>query len=188
MDLLVPDTSSGAASRGIESGGRGHRGEITIELMECGRGKGCAPHLEVPVKLSSCPMTCCLLACVSDGADKDLRGTRVAKPQEVIILLVFFLNWCHASVSARSLPCFICIDQPLMPHVCAADGYDVDYLRVPVTDEKAPKDNDFEELIRRLWSVPDDAGVIFNCQVCGGNACASCLLLPPRHVLALAVT
>lgn len=37
---------------------------------------------------------------------------------------------------------------------------------MPVTDEKAPKDNDFEELIKRLWAVPDDAGVIFNCQVC----------------------
>jgi len=47
----------------------------------------------------------------------------------------------------------------------SADGYDVDYLRVPVTDEKAPKDSDFEELIKRLWAVPDDAGVIFNCQV-----------------------
>ncbi len=30
----------------------------------------------------------------------------------------------------------------------AEDGYDVDYLRVPVTDEKAPKDHDFELLIQ----------------------------------------
>lgn len=29
----------------------------------------------------------------------------------------------------------------------AADGYDVDYLRVPVTDEKAPKPSDFQLLI-----------------------------------------
>uniref|UniRef100_A0A7S3QUH6 Tyrosine specific protein phosphatases domain-containing protein n=1 Tax=Dunaliella tertiolecta TaxID=3047 RepID=A0A7S3QUH6_DUNTE len=50
-----------------------------------------------------------------------------------------------------------------------ADGYDVDYLRVPVTDEKAPKDNDFEELIQRLWAVPDDAGVVFNCQMGRGR-------------------
>lgn len=50
-------------------------------------------------------------------------------------------------------------------HTFTADGYNIDYLRVPVTDEKAPKDNDFEELIKRLWEVPDDAGVIFNCQV-----------------------
>jgi hypothetical protein len=36
----------------------------------------------------------------------------------------------------------------------AADGYDIDYMRVPVTDEKAPKDSDFELLIQRLWAVP----------------------------------
>jgi hypothetical protein len=43
----------------------------------------------------------------------------------------------------------------------------VDYLRIPVTDEKAPKDEDFQELIDRLWSLPPDVGLIFNCQVCG---------------------
>ena len=31
-----------------------------------------------------------------------------------------------------------------------ADGYDVDYLRVPVTDEKAPKPSDFQLLIE-VW-------------------------------------
>lgn len=47
----------------------------------------------------------------------------------------------------------------------AADGYDIDYLRVPVTDEKAPKDSDFELLIQRLWCVPAGAALVFNCQV-----------------------
>ncbi len=32
----------------------------------------------------------------------------------------------------------------------AEDGYDVEYLRVPVTDEKAPKERDFAELQARL--------------------------------------
>eukprot|EP00197_Chlamydomonas_leiostraca_P007983 CAMPEP_0202863826 /NCGR_PEP_ID=MMETSP1391-20130828/4304_1 /ASSEMBLY_ACC=CAM_ASM_000867 /TAXON_ID=1034604 /ORGANISM="Chlamydomonas leiostraca, Strain SAG 11-49" /LENGTH=1425 /DNA_ID=CAMNT_0049543499 /DNA_START=116 /DNA_END=4393 /DNA_ORIENTATION=- len=50
-----------------------------------------------------------------------------------------------------------------------ADGFHVNYLRVPVTDEKAPKDEDFEELIERLWSIPEDAGVIFNCQMGRGR-------------------
>eukprot|EP00798_Chlamydomonas_sp_ICE-L_P005785 gene5785-5992_t len=50
-----------------------------------------------------------------------------------------------------------------------ADGYDVDYLRVPVTDEKAPKDGDFESLIERLWLVPKDAAIIFNCQMGRGR-------------------
>jgi hypothetical protein len=38
-----------------------------------------------------------------------------------------------------STPAFLCT---------AADGYDVDYLRVPVTDEKAPKPSDFQLLIQ----------------------------------------
>jgi len=33
----------------------------------------------------------------------------------------------------------------------AEDGYDVEYLRVPVTDEKAPKERDFAELQARAW-------------------------------------
>ena len=54
---------------------------------------------------------------------------------------------------------------PFPPSSPPADGYDVDYLRVPITDEKAPKDQDFEVLIQRLWNVPEGAAVIFNCQV-----------------------
>lgn len=44
-------------------------------------------------------------------------------------------------------------------------GYDVDYLRVPVTDEKAPKESDCEQLIERCWDPPAGAALIFNCQV-----------------------
>lgn len=50
-----------------------------------------------------------------------------------------------------------------------ADGYDVKYHRVPVTDEKAPKDGDFEVLIQELWAIPDDAAIIFNCQMGRGR-------------------
>eukprot|EP00198_Chlamydomonas_reinhardtii_P010887 XP_001700224.1 predicted protein [Chlamydomonas reinhardtii] len=45
-----------------------------------------------------------------------------------------------------------------------ADGYHIDYLRVPVTDEKAPKDSDFDMLIQRLWPNLGGAAFIFNCQ------------------------
>lgn len=63
-----------------------------------------------------------------------------------------------------------------------ADGYDIDYLRVPITDEKAPKDRDFELLIHRIWSVPEGAAIIFNCQMgrgrtTTGTIIASVLLL-----------
>lgn len=44
-------------------------------------------------------------------------------------------------------------------------GYDIDYLRVPVTDEKAPKESDCELLVQRCWNPPQDAALVFNCQV-----------------------
>eukprot|EP00884_Botryococcus_braunii_P001844 jgi/Botrbrau1/11660/Bobra.168_2s0015.2 len=51
----------------------------------------------------------------------------------------------------------------------AEDGYDVDYHRVPVTDEKAPKDADFALLTKRLWNIPDGAALVFNCQMGRGR-------------------
>ena len=101
-----------------------------------------------------------------------------------------------------------------------ADGYAVEYVRLPVTDEKArahgrahaharargracfflccararacacrdvrgppphppppaavrrpqaPKDSDFEVLVKRLWNVPEDTALIFNCQMGRGR-------------------
>ncbi|EFN52818.1 hypothetical protein CHLNCDRAFT_26452 [Chlorella variabilis] len=50
-----------------------------------------------------------------------------------------------------------------------ADGYDVDYLRVPVTDEKAPKPSDFQLLIQRCWAPPPGAALVFNCQMGRGR-------------------
>ncbi len=49
------------------------------------------------------------------------------------------------------------------------EGYDVDYLRVPITDEKAPKGDDFESLISRCWSPPEGAALMFNCQMGRGR-------------------
>lgn len=40
---------------------------------------------------------------------------------------------------------------------------------MPITDEKAPKDSDFELLIKRLWDVPPDAALVFNCQMGRGR-------------------
>ncbi|KAG2430310.1 hypothetical protein HYH02_013787 [Chlamydomonas schloesseri] len=50
-----------------------------------------------------------------------------------------------------------------------ADGYHIDYLRVPVTDEKAPKDSDFDMLIQRLWPNLGNPAFIFNCQMGRGR-------------------
>ena len=55
----------------------------------------------------------------------------------------------------------------------ADDGYNVDYLRVPVTDEKAPKPDDFGVLIDRAWQPPPGAALVFNCQMVGGSSVGS---------------
>ncbi|KAK9839780.1 hypothetical protein WJX81_000925 [Elliptochloris bilobata] len=51
----------------------------------------------------------------------------------------------------------------------AEDGYDVEYLRVPVTDEKAPKERDLAELQARLGNPPEGAALMFNCQMGRGR-------------------
>ena len=51
----------------------------------------------------------------------------------------------------------------------AENGYDIDYLRVPVTDEKAPKEADFALLLQRLWTAPQGAALVFNCQMGRGR-------------------
>ena len=45
----------------------------------------------------------------------------------------------------------------------------MEYTRVPVTDEKAPKEKDFALLMRRLWKPPEGAALIFNCQMGRGR-------------------
>ncbi len=51
----------------------------------------------------------------------------------------------------------------------AGEGYSLEYLRVPVTDEKAPKERDFVVLQRRIWDKPPDTALIFNCQMGRGR-------------------
>lgn len=63
-----------------------------------------------------------------------------------------------------------------------ADGYEVDYIRIPVTDEKAPKDQDFEQLIGRLWDVPLDAALIFNCQMGRGRTTTGMIIASLLHL------
>ncbi len=65
-----------------------------------------------------------------------------------------------------------------------ADGYDVEYVRLPITDEKAPKDSDFELFVKRLWNVPPTTALIFNCQMGRGRTTTGmiigCLVLLRR--------
>ena len=45
----------------------------------------------------------------------------------------------------------------------------MEYLRVPVTDEKAPKSADFAVLAGRAWNPPPGAALVFNCQMGRGR-------------------
>ncbi|ONK62988.1 uncharacterized protein A4U43_C07F10230 [Asparagus officinalis] len=49
------------------------------------------------------------------------------------------------------------------------EGYLVDYERVPITDEKSPKESDFDNLVRRIAQVDKDTEIIFNCQMGRGR-------------------
>ena len=57
----------------------------------------------------------------------------------------------------------------LFGELASVDGYSVDYVRVPVTDEKAPKDADFAALLARAWRPPPGAALVFNCQMGRGR-------------------
>jgi hypothetical protein len=50
-----------------------------------------------------------------------------------------------------------------------AEGYLVDYERVPITDEKSPKETDFDLLIRKISQADINTEIIFNCQMGRGR-------------------
>lgn len=45
------------------------------------------------------------------------------------------------------------------------EGYRVDYLRIPITDEQAPIPGVFDELVERLTGLDLHTDVMFNCQM-----------------------
>eukprot|EP00963_Diacronema_lutheri_P007046 scaffold625_cov324-Pavlova_lutheri.AAC.80 len=52
---------------------------------------------------------------------------------------------------------------------CAVEGLRVDYLRVPITDEKAPVERDIDTLTRRASQFSNDSCFVFNCQMGRGR-------------------
>ncbi|XP_058077438.1 uncharacterized protein LOC131225856 isoform X2 [Magnolia sinica] len=50
-----------------------------------------------------------------------------------------------------------------------AEGYLVDYERVPITDEKSPKERDFDLLVHRISQADINTEIIFNCQMGRGR-------------------
>ncbi|KAL5539852.1 hypothetical protein UlMin_045473 [Ulmus minor] len=49
------------------------------------------------------------------------------------------------------------------------EGYLVDYERVPVTDEKSPKEQDFDILVHKISEADINTEIIFNCQMGRGR-------------------
>ncbi|KAK9993506.1 hypothetical protein SO802_023209 [Lithocarpus litseifolius] len=50
-----------------------------------------------------------------------------------------------------------------------AEGYLVDYERVPITDEKSPKETDFDILVHKISQANLNTEIIFNCQMGRGR-------------------
>lgn len=48
-------------------------------------------------------------------------------------------------------------------------GYNVDYARIPVTDEKAPENQDFDALVERLRQADPKSPLVFNCHAGRGR-------------------
>ncbi len=55
-------------------------------------------------------------------------------------------------------------------------------MRVPVTDEKAPKEHDFTLLIQRLWTLPEGAALVFNCQMGRGRTTTGMIIASLLHI------
>eukprot|EP01060_Flectonema_neradi_P038222 TRINITY_DN796_c0_g4_i1.p1 TRINITY_DN796_c0_g4~~TRINITY_DN796_c0_g4_i1.p1 ORF type:complete len:1271 (+),score=231.29 TRINITY_DN796_c0_g4_i1:69-3881(+) len=70
-------------------------------------------------------------------------------------------------------------------------GYNIEYLRLPVADEKAPRDEDFDTLKEALWKLHAESPsspILFNCQLGRGRTTTALLLAlltlnPPIHTL-----
>ncbi|ORX60585.1 hypothetical protein DM01DRAFT_1332719 [Hesseltinella vesiculosa] len=65
------------------------------------------------------------------------------------------------------------------------EGFQVDYLRIPITDEQAPIPDVFDQFIDRLKRMDDHSDMIFNCQMGRGRTTTgmvtSCLVAMTRQ-------
>lgn len=57
-----------------------------------------------------------------------------------------------------------------------AEGYKVDYQRIPVTDMKKPEDQDIDELVGALKKADPEAALIFNCHAGQGRTTTAMVL------------
>lgn len=55
-------------------------------------------------------------------------------------------------------------------------GYDLSYLRLPIVDEKAPSEDDFNAILTILRSTGPDTACVFNCQMGKGRTTAGMVI------------
>lgn len=63
-----------------------------------------------------------------------------------------------------------------------SEGYLVDYHRVPITDEKSPKERDFDLLVQHLLQVDIGTAAIFNCQMGRGRTTTGMVVATLVHL------
>ncbi|KAG0188087.1 hypothetical protein DFQ28_005392 [Apophysomyces sp. BC1034] len=63
-----------------------------------------------------------------------------------------------------------CVETPAQVFQSIIDeGYQVDYLRIPITDEQAPIPDVFDQLIQRVLDASAGIDILFNCQMGRGR-------------------
>lgn len=63
------------------------------------------------------------------------------------------------------------------------EGYPVEYERIPVTDEKSPKERDFDLLVQRLGREGEDVAQVFNCQMGRGRTTTGMVAATLIHLM-----
>ncbi|CAM6102777.1 unnamed protein product [Calypogeia fissa] len=63
-----------------------------------------------------------------------------------------------------------------------AEGYPVDYERVPITDEKSPKERDFDLLVQRVSQAERGTALLFNCQMGRGRTTTGMVIATLIHL------
>ena len=72
------------------------------------------------------------------------------------------LKWCQRVI-------FISFTKVIIFKRRNKSGYNVDYCRLPITDEQAPQEEDFNVLVRRMIGTSLSQHLIFNCQMGRGR-------------------
>ncbi|KAJ7557303.1 hypothetical protein O6H91_05G121100 [Diphasiastrum complanatum] len=61
------------------------------------------------------------------------------------------------------------------------EGFPVDYERVPITDEKSPKERDFDLLVQRISRTDAGTAFVFNCQMGRGRTTTGMVIATLIH-------